>query len=603
MSSANKKELRVYGVSEEIRITVSHFSKLVSNLVKKDQISFQSGKHLLNSYQKKPTQDVIGFLIDRNLTNPNPPYNPLDIDCAVSCLGEVLHIPYYSINPLRIDGETCTTVINKAFASRLNIFPVEVSETEVHFVTSSLADLSWISQLERNLKRKVTYSLGNPQKIKRLIEEFFTVKSAFNKVDSNSKEANLLRRRGKVGELDSLIQQKKIKHGTEEGNNVGAIVDWLIRYAFEERASDIHLEYRKGLSRVRFRIDGDLRTVYTLGPEVLKQIISRIKILSELKVDEVRRPQDGRLKAKISEESLLELRVSVIPTATGEKMVMRLFSPDQHKLGLKELGFSTKLIEEWSRSISKPFGLILVTGPTGSGKTTTLYSSMKSISRESNHVCTIEDPIEIVNEEYTQVQVNNSLGVDFVAAIRSFLRQDPDVIMVGEIRDKETAEMAIQASLTGHLVFSTLHTNNALGALARLLDLGVPEYQIRESLTAVLAQRLVKCLCDHCKEPSTVPSEIWKKVFSDYSLPCPDEVFGPKGCERCHFSGYQGRTVLYEFLEVDFELRDKISAKPNLGELNKFTLERGFKPMVLSAYDKLIEGVTSLDEVLKILGI
>ena len=301
--------------------------------------------------------------------------------------------------------------------------------------------------------------------------------------------------------LEQMIELGRAGKLDANDRYVVNIVDWLLQYAFDQRASDIHLEPRRDNSDVRFRIDGVLHLVYQLPTVVMSAVISRIKVLGRMDLAEKRRPQDGRIKTKAPAGHEVELRLSTMPTVFGEKLVMRIFDPEVTIRTFDELGFSEAELDAWKKMVSAPHGIILVTGPTGSGKTTTLYSTLKYLAKPEVNVCTVEDPIEMVEPRFNQMQVHPVIGLDFASGLRTFLRQDPDIIMVGEIRDLETADMAIQAALTGHLVFSTLHTNDAPSAIIRLMDIGVPHYLIRATLLGVVAQRLVRTLCPHCREP------------------------------------------------------------------------------------------------------
>ncbi|MGH8457366.1 MAG: GspE/PulE family protein, partial [Stenotrophobium sp.] len=374
--------------------------------------------------------------------------------------------------------------------------------------------------------------------------------------------------------------------------------DWLLQYAFDQRASDIHLEPRRDLGNVRFRIDGILHEVYQIPATVMMAVTSRIKILGRMDVAEKRKPQDGRIKTRSPSGKEIELRASSLPTAFGEKLVLRIFDPEVLVKDFKALGFSAGDERLWRDMIERPHGIILVTGPTGSGKTTTLYSTLKQLATPSVNVCTIEDPIELVEPSFNQMQVNAGIGLNFADGVRSLLRQDPDIIMVGEIRDLETAEVAVQAALTGHLVLSTLHTNDATSAIVRLLELGVPHYLIKATLLGVVAQRLVRRLCTHCKRPADVRDDRWQEIAGAWGLPKPKQVHEALGCLECRETGYLGRSGLYEIMPLTEDMQRLISESTDFTSLRSAALKQGLVPLRVAGLQKVVLGETALDEIL-----
>jgi general secretion pathway protein E len=385
---------------------------------------------------------------------------------------------------------------------------------------------------------------------------------------------------------------------------VVTIVDWLLQYAFDQRASDIHLEPKREQGVVRFRIDGVLHQVYQVPPGVLNAMISRIKLLGRMDVVEKRRPLDGRIKTKVNSGSLagreVEIRLSTLPTAFGEKLVARVFDPEVVVRGYGELGFSENEEKTWRQLIARPSGIILVTGPTGSGKTTTLYSTLKQLATDEVNVSTVEDPIENIDPALIQMQVNPAIDLGFADGLRALMRQDPDVIMVGEIRDKVTADMAVNAALTGHLVFSTLHTNDAASSIARLTELGVPHYMVNATLIGVLAQRLVRILCSHCKKPTDPPDEaLWAELVAPWRSPLPRQVYKPVGCLECRRTGYLGRTGLIEMLVMTDATRALISQGADIARLRNQAARDGLRSLRVSGAEKIANGVTTLDEVLR----
>jgi general secretion pathway protein E len=374
----------------------------------------------------------------------------------------------------------------------------------------------------------------------------------------------------------------------------------LLQYAFDQRASDIHMEPRRDKGRIRFRIDGVLHFVYEMPMPVMNAVTSRIKVLGRMDVVEKRRPQDGRIKTKMPDGFEIELRLSTMPTAFGEKLVLRIFDPEVLVKDFVALGFSDKDINGWNQMVSHPHGIILVTGPTGSGKTTTLYSTLKQLANSENNVCTVEDPIEMVEDKFNQMQVQHNIGVDFAAGIRTLLRQDPDIIMVGEIRDKETAEMAIQAALTGHLVLSTLHTNDAASAIPRLREIGVPAYLINATLLGVLAQRLTRTLCPYCKQPTEMDPDVWKALTRPWKMSGKGRFFKPVGCDECRNTGYMGRTGIYEMLTMTPSLRAAIKPESDATEIRQLAIKEGMTQLRISGAQKIAMGQTTVEEVLKV---
>jgi len=346
-----------------------------------------------------------------------------------------------------------------------------------------------------------------------------------------------------------------------------------------------------------------LHEVYQFPFPVLVAMTSRIKILARMDVVEKRRPQDGRVKTRMPDGGEIELRLSTLPTAFGEKLVMRIFDPQVLQKDFKDLGFSQEEHEVWQKLISQPGGIVLVTGPTGSGKTTTLYTTLKQLATPEVNVCTIEDPIEMVDSRLNQLQVQPELDLTFGAGVRALMRQDPDIIMVGEIRDLETADMAIQAALTGHLVLSTLHTNDSPSSITRLLDLGVPSYLINATITGVMAQRLVRTLCPHCKEKTPFAREedhrLWSSVCAPFKAPPPESIFKPVGCIECRNTGYLGRVGLYEILQMTREVKQHVRDDVDVGALTATSYRNGMRPLRLAGAIKVAQGVTTFEEVLK----
>jgi general secretion pathway protein E len=371
------------------------------------------------------------------------------------------------------------------------------------------------------------------------------------------------------------------------------LVNLLIVEALEARASDVHLEGYAGGLRVRYRLDGVLQDAATPPPELTAAVISRLKIMADLDIAERRVPQDGRIRLRLQDRQV-DVRVSTLPTLHGESVVLRLLDKERGRIGLEELGMSPELLAQFREVISRPHGIVLATGPTGSGKTTTLYAAVDLIRTGREKILTVEDPVEYELPGVPQVAVNEKVGVTFATALRALLRQDPDVMLVGEIRDAETAEIATQAALTGHLVLSTLHTNDAAGAVTRLLDLEVAPYLVASTVEAVLAQRLIRKICPQCRERTPLAREAAKEL----SLPT-DSVWRGRGCSDCRGTGYRGRTGLYELLVMSDEVRQEVLVRPGTSELRRRAMARGMRTLRDDGVRLILAGVTTPDEVLR----
>jgi general secretion pathway protein E len=485
--------------------------------------------------------------------------------------------------------------MSSQYATRFKILPVEARLSEVVIATSEPFIEDWIGELTPLLKRDIRKVIANPVDINRFIVEFFTVAKSIKDAQKHSGVSN------NVNNFEQLVELGKAgKNFDANDQHVVQIVDWLWQYAFEQRASDIHLEPRREQGVVRFRIDGVLHNVYQVPSAVLAAMTARIKLLGRMDVVEKRRPQDGRIKTRTIDGKEIELRLSTLPVAFGEKLVMRIFDPEVMVRDFAELGFSEEDLNAWNGMTSKPNGIVLVTGPTGSGKTTTLYTTLKQLATEEVNVSTVEDPIEMVEPSFNQMQVQSGIDLNFAEGVRALMRQDPDIIMIGEIRDLETANMAIQAALTGHLVLSTLHTNDAPSAITRMLDLGVPAYLIASTVIGVMAQRLVRTLCPSCKEVGyDMADGTWQGLIAPFRANKPANLYKPVGCLECRMTGYRGRSGLYEMLVLNDELRTLIKNDMDLQAFKEAALRTGMKPLRLAGAQKIGAGLSTIDEVLK----
>lgn len=501
-------------------------------------------------------------------------------------------LAHWRIDPLKVDVAHVTDAMGLVFAQRHAILPVQINAAEVVVACSEPGLSDWVDEVERQTHRRVRRVLADPQDIARYTVEFYALAKSVRAAARSG---------GAQGTNFEQLVELGRGHKTLDANDAGVVqlVDWLWQYAFEQRASDIHLEPRREQGQVRFRIDGVLHPVYQMPAGVFAAAIARVKLLARMDVIEKRRPQDGRIKTRNSGGAEIEMRVATLPTAFGEKMVMRVFDPESAVKDLAELGFSSHDAACWEALVTRPNGIILVTGPTGSGKTTTLYATLKRLATDAVNVSTVEDPIEMIEPAFNQTQVQPQLDLGFAQGLRALMRQDPDILMVGEIRDRETADMAVQAALTGHLVISSLHTNDAPSAVTRLIELGVPPYLISATLLGVLAQRLVRTLCPYCREPDpSLPAAALQEVVQPWTLGAAHSPQRAPGCVECRMTGYRGRLGLYELLSVSAPFRALISTTPDLDALRRQAIADGMRPLRLAGVLRVAQGLTSLPEVL-----
>jgi len=536
------------------------------------------------------------LVAEQRLKSLAPPHKTLALEPLVEWLAGKLDVPYRHIDPLKVELGAVTATMSNAYAERYRILPIAVDRTTLTVATAEPFVRSWTDELSRILRLEIRLVLANPVDIRRYIGEFFNLARSMKKAQENTRGDFSLARN-----FEQLVELGRHGHLDANDQHVVHIVDWLWQYAFDQRASDIHVEPRRDVGLVRFRIDGVLHQVYTIPTAVLTAITSRIKLLARMEIVEKRRPQDGRIKTIAPDGGEIELRISTMPTAFGEKIVMRIFSPEVLVRDFADLGFTADDLARWESMTREPHGIILVTGPTGSGKTTTLYSTLKGLATPEVNVCSIEDPIEMIEPAFNQMQVQPGLGVDFASGVRTLLRQDPDIIMVGEIRDRDTGDMAVQAALTGHLVLSTLHTNDAPTAVTRLLDLGVPAYLLNSTLLGVMAQRLVRTLCPHCKEPADPPDdEAWSTMTQPWRGDKPARVMAAHGCLECRMTGYLGRIGLYEIMLMTPVLRRLLTRDADDRVIREQAYRDGMKPLRVSGAMKVAAGLTTVDEVFKV---
>ncbi|WP_313498499.1 GspE/PulE family protein [Stutzerimonas nitrititolerans] len=540
-------------------------------------------------------QHPLEFLAAQQLDDLARPGKKLDLETLSLWLAEQAGQPYLRIDPLKINVAAITPLMSYAFAQRHKILAVAVDSSAVTIASAQPFVKSWEANLTHVLKRPIKRVVANPAELQRFTVEFYRLAKSVSGATATDQKVS------GTGNFEQLLNLGASDQEPDANDShIVNIVDWLFQYAFDQRASDIHIEPRREQGTVRFRIDGVLHNVYQFPPQVTMAVVSRLKSLGRMNVAEKRKPQDGRVKTKTPDGGEVELRLSTLPTAFGEKMVMRIFDPEVLLKGFDQLGFSAEDLRRWQSMTSQPNGIILVTGPTGSGKTTTLYTTLKQLATPEVNVCTIEDPIEMIEGAFNQMQVQHNIDLSFASGVRALMRQDPDIIMVGEIRDLETAEMAIQAALTGHLVLSTLHTNDAPSAITRLLELGVPHYLLKATLLGVMAQRLVRTLCPHCKTPVQLDADDWQTLTKPWNAPLPTHAQQAVGCIECRDTGYRGRAGVYEIMLLNDGIKPLITADTDLIALRRQAFKDGTHSLRLSGAQKIAAGLTTLEEVLRV---
>jgi general secretion pathway protein E len=568
----------------------------VQLLADQNALSEQQAAQIRGSVNPDDDRHPFIQIADLGLQTGGPAPEPLTLEAVTRLTANACSIAYFRIDPLKVDVEAVTSLLSQAYTARFDFLPIAVDDRTVTIATAEPFSCDWEPEVARVLDRKVVRVLTNPRDIERYRREFYGVsRSISGASDKSSKNTPSV-----VGNFEQLTELGQVGEPDANDRHIVHLVDWLLQYAFEQRASDIHIEPRREQSNIRFRIDGVLHLIHQLPTAVIGAITSRIKSLGRMDVADKRRPQDGRVRTKTPAGQEVELRLSTMPTTFGEKLVLRIFDPEKLAQPIESLGFTKHDLVLWNEIVNQPHGVILVTGPTGSGKTTTLYSALKRLARPELNVCTIEDPIEMIEPQFNQMQVQPTAGIHFASGVRTLLRQDPDIIMIGEIRDRETADVAIQAALTGHLVLSTLHTNDASAAITRLMDVGVQPYLIGATLLGVVAQRLVRRLCPHCKQPGHVSKEAWDMLIKPYRLKHPAETMMPKGCDECRHTGFRGREGIYEILKVDDSLTELIAPGVHTSDLRRCALGHGMRPLRISGAHKIAAGKTTLEEVISV---
>ncbi|MDH3218381.1 MAG: GspE/PulE family protein [Gammaproteobacteria bacterium] len=571
---------------------------ILDQLVSQDIVEQDKASMITSLVSAKDRKNLhpLEIIASRQWSNKSQPQQLLSLDMLTDWLAGQSGQERYHFDPLKMDVTACTSIMSYAYASRFSILPVKVTDSEIVVALTDPYNLEWIEELDRIVRKPIKTVLANPRELKNYLVEFYSVSKAMEGA-GNKSAVNMP---GNIQNLEQLIELGKTGKVDAEDQHIVSIVDWLMQYAFSQRASDIHIEPRRSQGNVRFRIDGFMHQVYEIPANITAAVISRIKIMGRLDVAEKRKPQDGRIKTLSPGGAEIELRLSSMPTAFGEKLVLRIFDPEVLVKNFTALGLEKTESDIWNEMITRPYGIILVTGPTGSGKTTTLYTSLKQLATPQVNVCTIEDPIELVEPSFNQMQVQHNIDLDFASGVKTLLRQDPDIIMIGEIRDRETAEMAVQAALTGHLVLSTLHTNDAPSAIARLTEIGVPPYLISATLIGVVAQRLVRTLCPHCKHETGFDLLDWKALIKPWTTSPPEKIAAADGCLECRQTGFIGRIGIYEMMPLGDSLKQEVSDNFDLVRFRKAAIRQGMKPLNLAGAQKVARGMTTIEEVLKV---
>ena len=560
--------------------------------LKKREVSHPKYRRMLgDSYEVSVVELIASF----NFKNPKDG-GILSEEFITRLLAKKFGFPYKKIDPLELDANTIVKLLPKAFAQKHLVLALGVENNQLRVAMANPLDHEVIEDLRRHTKYEIVPFITLRSDLNKIINEFYGFRYSI------AAAAQELAPQIDLGNLEQYVRLKTPKEIDATDKHVVNAVDYLLGYAFDQKASDIHIEPKRDFSLTRFRIDGILHNVHTMPKIVHNAVVSRIKMLSRMDIAEKRRPQDGRIKTDFNGREV-ELRVSTLPVAFGEKVVIRIFDPEILIQELSSLGFFPRELELFESFIQQPHGIILVTGPTGSGKTTTLYSALRKLASPEVNIVTIEDPIEMVYEEFNQIGVQPQIGFNFANALRTILRQDPDIIMVGEIRDYDTLENAIQAALTGHLVFSTLHTNDAPSSITRLLDLGAPPFLINSTLIGVIAQRLVRKICPFCEKPYNLSLEEQEILGLKVSPEARAALKAGEGCERCRWTGYRGRTGIFEIMEITDSIRKLISEKAESRLIKNQAVKEGMVTLSEIAIRKMINGETTLAEVLRVTGV
>ncbi|HEV8630140.1 MAG TPA: ATPase, T2SS/T4P/T4SS family [Thermoanaerobaculia bacterium] len=548
------------------------------------------------AYELRPIGYEVLLRMGFEVPGPNGQARPLQEDDIARALARDSGMEYVRIDTLSLDADLIESQISRPFARKHRLVPLSLSNGKLRVAMANPFDMEALDSYRRIAGRELQASIAAEPEILKALNEFYGLRHSVKRAERDLSSGIDL------GNLEQLVRMKSETEIESSDQHIVNAVEFLLQHAYDTRASDIHIEPKRENAAIRFRIDGVLHDIQEIPKVVHAAVVSRIKTMARLDIAEKRRPQDGRMKTT-RKGMEIELRVSSVPVAFGEKLVMRIFDPQVLVQDLAGLGFYPDELEQFNDFISRPHGIVLVTGPTGSGKTTTLYSALKTLATNEVNITTIEDPIEMVHTDFNQIAVQVKVGITFDSALRHILRQDPDIIMVGEIRDPETAQYAIQAALTGHLVFSTLHTNDAASSISRLTDLGVERYMISSTLAGAMAQRLLRKICAHC----VLERYLDRDEAATLRLSIPDgkrvKVKEGKGCHQCRGTGYLGRTGIFEVLTIDDAIKELIVKGSDSPLIKREAVRHGMRTLRQSALRKLSEGVTTVEEVLRVTGL
>jgi len=537
---------------------------------------------------------IIDVIVSLELSRADKPSWPLDEEIIYQTLAKKWDFPYKKIDPLKLDLNLVTTTIPRSFAMKHLVLPIDMRDGSLTIATSNPFNTEVMEDLVRVTQMKIKTVVSSKTDIIKSIDEFFGFKRSIAMAEDMFTTTGV-----DIGNLEQYVKLKSADELPPTDHHIVNAVNHLLIYAFDQKASDIHIEPKRDEVMVRMRIDGVLHTVYKLPKKVHNAIVSRIKALSRLDMAEKRRPQDGRIKTdKGGVEA--EIRVSTVPVAFGEKVVMRVMDPDILFQDLKTLGFTSSDLARYNQFINMPHGIVMVCGPTGSGKSTTLYSTLKYLASSEINVTTVEDPIEMINEEFNQIAVQPAVNITFGTILRTILRQDPDIIMIGEMRDEETASSAVQAALTGHLVLSTLHTNDAPSVITRLLDLKTPTFMIQATMVGVLAQRLVRVICEYCKESFEIDAAELSIKGLDVGKKGLIKLQHGTGCVRCRSTGYRGRTGIFEVIPYTESIKNMTTSDVDIAKIALRAKKEGMVTLRENAVKKMLGGKTTYQEVLRV---
>ena len=574
ITEEQEREIRIKGEAQRARL-------------RKSQESFYSSRRRLTLSEMVSPAEVVASL---NIPLATDTKKPITEDMITEAIAEDVGIPYVKIDPLKLNLDVVTSHVPRPFAQKYLVVPLEEKDKVVTIAVADPFNLEAIDSLNATRKMKIKVVLSSKSDILKIVREFYGFRYSVGAAEKEFTGGT------ELGNLEQYVRLRGAVEIEATDQHIVNAVEYLLHYAYDQGASDIHIEPKREKSLVRLRIDGMLHYIHTVPKAVHPSVVSRIKMLSRMDIAEKRRPQDGRIKTAFKDREV-ELRVSTLPTAFGEKVVIRIFDPEILFQDVSSLGFTQREFDVFSSFLRKSYGIILVTGPTGSGKTTTLYSAMKSLSTPEVNIITIEDPIEMIVEEFNQVGVQPLIGVDFAGSLRTILRQDPDIIMVGEIRDKDTAQNAVQAALTGHLVFSTLHTNDAPTSITRLADLGVPPFLINSTIIGIAAQRLVRKICKHCAKSRPLTPEEMEHLRlkpKEYTV-----SYG-EGCTECRGTGYKGRIAVFEVLPFSDKIRALVTSATDIALVEKAARAEGMSTLRESAIRKMLMGITTYEEVVSV---